>query len=153
MHVNQFLLIYHTFMAEKFYEYHNIFYQKCAMGLKQGIKVKWAEKDKDLLHMIIGGRHAITCNICKEVSHTTLYCPQIGSRVNVRKFHESECSEMPAEMFAENNGYWRSVKPESYLCLSSRHPKKVQLPSTCVCWSSSGLRDWGRKHQRPKKIF
>ena len=41
--------------GKKFYEYHKIFSQKCAMALEQGKKVNWAEKDKDLLQMIIGG--------------------------------------------------------------------------------------------------
>lgn len=60
----------------KFYEYHKIFSQKCAVALEQGKKVNWAEKDKDLLQMIIGGTPGNSCNICKEVSHVTQFCPQ-----------------------------------------------------------------------------
>ena len=72
--------------GRKFYEYHKIFSQKCAMALEQGIKVNWAEKDKDLLLMILGGTQCITCNICKEVSHTTPYCPQNVSQFGVNKY-------------------------------------------------------------------
>ena len=36
--------------VKKFYEYHKIFSQNCAMALEQRKKVNWAEKDKDLLH-------------------------------------------------------------------------------------------------------
>ena len=65
----------------KFYEYHKIFSQKCAVALEQGKKVNWAEKDKNLLQMIIGGTQCNSCHICKEVSHTTQFCPQ-----NVKQF-------------------------------------------------------------------
>ena len=36
------------------------------MALEQGKKVNWAEKDKDLLQMIIGGTACNACGICKE---------------------------------------------------------------------------------------
>ena len=39
----------------KFYEYHKQFTQRCAAALALGKKVNWAEKDEDLLQMIIGG--------------------------------------------------------------------------------------------------
>ena len=65
----------------KFYEYHTIFSQKCAVALEQGKKVNWAEKDKNLLQMIICGSQCNSCQICKEVSHTTQFCPQ-----NVKQF-------------------------------------------------------------------
>ena len=75
--------------GRKFYEYHKIFSQKCAVALEQGKKVNWAEKDKDLLQMIIGGTQCNTCNICKEVSHTTQYCPQNFSQYGVNRYQNS----------------------------------------------------------------
>ncbi|MCG8033304.1 MAG: hypothetical protein JAZ03_14145 [Candidatus Thiodiazotropha taylori] len=60
----------------KFYEYHKIFSQRCAAALTVGKKINWAEKDKDLLQMIIGGTPANACGICGEVSHTTPFCPR-----------------------------------------------------------------------------
>ena len=71
--------------GKKFYEYHKIFSQKCAMALEQGKKVNWAEKDKDLLQMIIGGTACNACGICKEVSHATMFCPQHTSQLGVYK--------------------------------------------------------------------
>lgn len=62
--------------GQKFYEYHKIFSQRCAAALAIGKKINWAEKDKDLLQMIIGGTPAYACGICSEVSHTTPFCPQ-----------------------------------------------------------------------------
>ena len=50
--------------GKKFYEYHKIFSQKCAMVLEHGKKVNWAKKDKDLLQMIIGGTACNACGIC-----------------------------------------------------------------------------------------
>ena len=74
----------------KFYEYHKIFAQKCAVALEQGKKVNWAEKDKDLLQMIIGGTQSNSCQICKEVSHTTQFCPQnIKPFAAQSKYHSS----------------------------------------------------------------
>ena len=74
----------------KFYEYHKIFSQKCAVALEQGKKVNWAEKDKDLLQMIIGGTQCNSCQICKEVSHTTQFCPQnIKPFAALSKYHSS----------------------------------------------------------------
>ena len=69
--------------GRKFYEYHKIFSQKCAVALEQGKKVNWGEKDKDLMQMIIGGTQCNSCNICKEVSHTTQFCPQNFSQFGV----------------------------------------------------------------------
>lgn len=63
--------------GQKFYEYHKIFSQCCAAALAIGKKINWAEKDKDLLQMIIGGTPANACGICSEVSHTTPFCPQL----------------------------------------------------------------------------
>lgn len=62
--------------GQKFYEYHKIFSQRCAAALAVGIKVSWADKDKELLQMIIGGTHVNSCSICKEVTHTTPFCPK-----------------------------------------------------------------------------
>lgn len=62
--------------GQKFYEYHKIFSQRCAAALAIGKKINWAEKDKDLLQMIIGGTPANACGICGEVSHTTPFCPR-----------------------------------------------------------------------------
>ena len=45
--------------GRKFNEYHKIVSQKCAMALEQGIKVNWAEKDKDLLLMITSARKCL----------------------------------------------------------------------------------------------
>ena len=45
-------------------EYHKFFSQKCAVALEQGKKVNLAEKDKDLLQMVIGGTQCNSCNIC-----------------------------------------------------------------------------------------
>ena len=59
----------------KVYEYHKLFAQKCAAALTMGQKLNWAEKDKDLLQMIIGGVPSKVCQICKEVSHTSAFCP------------------------------------------------------------------------------
>ena len=59
----------------KFYEYHKIFSQKCAVTLEHGKKVNWAE-DKVLLQIVIGGTQCNSCHICKEASHTTQFCPQ-----------------------------------------------------------------------------
>ena len=67
--------------GRKFYEYHKFFSQKCAVALEQGKKVSWAEKDKNLLQMIIGGTLCNSCNICKEVSHTTQFCPQNANQL------------------------------------------------------------------------
>ena len=61
--------------GQKFYEYHKIFSQRCAAALAIGKKINWAEKDKDLLQMVIGGTPAYACGICSEVSHTTPFCP------------------------------------------------------------------------------
>ena len=62
--------------GQKFYEYHKIFSQRCAAALAVGKKINWAEKDKDLLQMIIGGTPANVCGMCGEVSHTTPFCPR-----------------------------------------------------------------------------
>ena len=72
--------------GQKFYEYHKIFSQKCAVALEQGKKVNWAEKDKDLLQMIIGGTPCKTCSICKEVSHSTPFCPNNRSQFATHKY-------------------------------------------------------------------
>ena len=64
------------------------------MALEQGIKVK---KDKDLLQMKIGGTQCITCNICKEVSHTTQYCPQNVSQFGVYKYQNPNTYFTPAD--------------------------------------------------------
>ena len=60
-------------------------------------------------------------------------------KVHVRKFYESECSKMPAEMFSENNGYWCSVKPESYSRLvklsSVESPVAVNMRLLVLQWS------------------
>ena len=47
--------------------------------------MNWAEKDKDLLQMIIGGTACNACGICKEVSHATMFCPQHTSQPGVYK--------------------------------------------------------------------
>lgn len=39
-----------------------------------GKKINWAEKDKDLLQMMIRGVQCNSCSICKEVSHPTRFC-------------------------------------------------------------------------------
>lgn len=62
--------------GQKYYEYHKIFSQRCAAALAMGKKVSWAEKDKELLQMIIGGAPVISCGICREVTHTTPFCPR-----------------------------------------------------------------------------
>ena len=67
--------------GRKFYEYHKFFSQKCAVALEQGKKVNWAEKDKTLQQMIIGGTLCNSCNICKKVSHTTQFCPQENQKM------------------------------------------------------------------------
>ena len=71
--------------GKKFYQYHKIFTQKCAMALEHGKKVNWAEKDKDLLQMIIGGTACNACGICMEVSHATPYCPQNTNQFGTHK--------------------------------------------------------------------
>ena len=71
----------------KFYEYHKIFSQKCAVALEQSKKVNWAEKDKDLLQMIIGGTQCNSCSILRKchiqpssvhrMSNSLLHSPSI----------------------------------------------------------------------------
>ena len=117
-----------------------------------GIKVKWSEKDKDLLQMIIGPRQFITCDVCKEVSHTT-HCPQIGPQVHVRKFHESECSKMPTEMFSENNRYRHSLKPESYLCLVKPSPKESSVAVNMRVLVLQWPERLGPKASKTKEVF
>ena len=62
--------------GQKFYEYHKIFSQRCAAALAIRKKINWAEKEKDLLQMIISGIPANICGICGEVSYTTPFCPR-----------------------------------------------------------------------------
>ena len=50
----------------KFYEYRKLFEQKCAAALTMGQKLNWAEKDKDLLQMKIGGVPSKVCQIFKK---------------------------------------------------------------------------------------
>ena len=51
------------------------------MALEHGKRVNRAEKDKDLLQIIIGGTQCNTCHTCKEVSLATQFCPR-----NVKQF-------------------------------------------------------------------
>ena len=88
--------------GRKFYEYHKIFSQKCAVALEQGKKVNWAEKDKDLLQMIIGGTQCNTCNICQEVTHVTQFCPQTFSQLGTYKFQYPQSFSTPVANSTDN---------------------------------------------------
>ena len=54
---------------------------KYAVALEHSKKVNRAEKDNDILQMIIGWIHCNYCHVCKEVSLTTQFFPQ-----NVKQF-------------------------------------------------------------------
>ena len=92
------------------FEYHKIFSHIRAVALEQGKKVNVVEKDKDLLQMIISGTQCNSCHICKEVSHTTKFCPQ-----NVKQFAAKSKYYNPLETTRANNF---KCKPEqTYLTL------------------------------------
>ena len=96
----------------KFYEYHKIFTQKCAVALEQGKKVNWAEKDKDLLQMIIGGTQSKCCNICKEVTHSTQFCPQ-----NARQFGQSKFMyQYPTATTGTDDSNSKSSQSKAAIC-------------------------------------
>ena len=77
----------------KFYEYHKQFTQKCAAALAIGKKINWAEKDNELLQMIIGGIQNNSCQMCNEVSHSTAFSPlnsQYYGRYYQSQYHKNK---------------------------------------------------------------
>ena len=107
-----------------------------------GKKINWAEKDKDLLQVIIGGTPANACGICSEVSHTTPFCPQhkhpsnkhLDSRGSL-KINEIMHNGVPVCHYFNSSGCRRTQCFCAHICKkckSSSHSHKNRFLFRCL---------------------